>query len=42
MVDLSLVLDVSSSIGSQWATVRDAARTFVDAFDAEQRSRWRC
>jgi Flp pilus assembly protein TadG len=34
MVDLSLVLDVSSSIGSQWPTVRDAARTFVDAFDA--------
>jgi Flp pilus assembly protein TadG len=34
MVDLSLVLDVSSSIGSQWPTVRDAARTFIDAFDA--------
>jgi Flp pilus assembly protein TadG len=34
MVDLSLVLDVSSSIGSQWSTVRDAARTFVNAFDA--------
>jgi Flp pilus assembly protein TadG len=33
MVDLSLVLDVSSSIGSQWPTVRDAARTFIDAFD---------
>jgi Mg-chelatase subunit ChlD len=33
MVDLSLVLDVSSSIGSGWAAVRDAARTFVDAFD---------
>ena len=33
MVDLSLVLDVSSSIGWQWPTVRDAARTFVDAFD---------
>jgi Flp pilus assembly protein TadG len=33
MVDLSLVLDVSSSIGSKWATVRDAARTFIDAFD---------
>ena len=34
MVDLSLVLDVSSSIGSKWPTVRDAARTFIDAFDA--------
>jgi Flp pilus assembly protein TadG len=34
MVDLSLVLDVSSSIGSQWPTVRDAARIFVNAFDA--------
>ena len=33
MVDLSLVLDVSSSIGGQWAAVRDAARGFVDAFD---------
>jgi hypothetical protein len=33
MVDLSLVLDVSSSIGSKWAAVRDAARTFVDSFD---------
>jgi Flp pilus assembly protein TadG len=33
MVDLSLVLDVSSSIGWQWPTVRDAVRTFVDAFD---------
>jgi Flp pilus assembly protein TadG len=33
MVDLSLVLDVSSSIASQWPTVRDAARTFIDAFD---------
>jgi Flp pilus assembly protein TadG len=33
MVDLSLVLDVSSSIGSQWPTVRDAARTFIDSFD---------
>jgi hypothetical protein len=27
------VLDVSSSIGSKWSTVRDAARTFVNAFD---------
>ena len=34
MVDLSLVLDVSSSIGSQWPTVRDAARIFVNSFDA--------
>ena len=34
MVDLSLVLDVSSSIGPQWAAVRDAARTFVNSFDA--------
>ncbi|HEY2153709.1 MAG TPA: VWA domain-containing protein [Vicinamibacterales bacterium] len=34
MVDLSLVLDVSSSIGSKWPTVRDAARSFIDSFDA--------
>ncbi len=33
MVDLSLVLDVSSSIGSKWGAVRDAARTFVSSFD---------
>lgn len=33
MVDLSLILDVSSSIGSKWSTVRDAARTFIDSFD---------
>ena len=33
MVDISLVLDVSSSIASGWPAVRDAARTFVDAFD---------
>jgi len=33
MVDLSLVLDVSSSIGAKWPAVRDAARTFVNAFD---------
>jgi Flp pilus assembly protein TadG len=33
MVDLSLLLDVSGSIGSKWPTVRDAARTFIDAFD---------
>ncbi|HEY6361158.1 MAG TPA: VWA domain-containing protein [Vicinamibacterales bacterium] len=34
MVDLSLVLDVSSSIGGRWPAVRDAARTFVQSFDA--------
>src|SRR5262245_16304295 len=34
MVDLSLVVDVSGSIGGQWATVRDATRTFIDSFDA--------
>jgi Flp pilus assembly protein TadG len=34
MVDLSLVLDVSSSIGAKWATVAAAARTFVNSFDA--------
>jgi Flp pilus assembly protein TadG len=34
MVDLSLVLDVSSSIGGRWPAVRDAARTFVESFDA--------
>ena len=34
MVDLSLVLDVSGSIGAQWPAVRDAARTFVNSFDA--------
>ena len=33
MVDLSLVLDVSSSIGPAWSAVRDAARTFINAFD---------
>jgi Flp pilus assembly protein TadG len=33
MVDLSLVLDVSGSIGWRWPYVRDAARTFVNAFD---------
>jgi hypothetical protein len=33
MVDLSLVLDVSSSIGPAWPAVRDAARAFIDAFD---------
>ena len=34
MVDLSLVLDTSGSIGSRWAAVRDAAREFINAFDA--------
>ena len=34
MVDLSLVLDVSGSIGWRWPYVRDAARSFVNAFDA--------
>ena len=35
LVDLSLVLDVSSSIGSRWPAVRDAARAFVNAFDED-------
>ena len=34
MVDLSLVLDVSSSIGSKWSAVADATRTFINSFDA--------
>jgi Flp pilus assembly protein TadG len=33
LVDLSLVLDVSSSIGAKWPAVRDAARSFIDWFD---------
>jgi Flp pilus assembly protein TadG len=33
LVDLSLVLDVSGSIGPAWPAVRDAARSFIDAFD---------
>jgi Mg-chelatase subunit ChlD len=33
MVDLSLVIDVSGSIGWRWPYVRDAARLFVDSFD---------
>jgi Flp pilus assembly protein TadG len=33
MVDLSLVLDVSSSIGWKWTAVRDATRAFIDGFD---------
>jgi Flp pilus assembly protein TadG len=35
MVDLSLVVDVSGSIGSQWNAVRDAARTFINSFDQD-------
>jgi Flp pilus assembly protein TadG len=33
MVDLSLVLDVSGSIGSRWPAVRDASRDFIRVFD---------
>ena len=33
LVDLSLVLDVSSSIGAKWPAVRDAARSFIEWFD---------
>jgi Flp pilus assembly protein TadG len=33
MVDLSLVLDVSSSIGGKWGAVRDASRAFIESFD---------
>ena len=33
MVDLSLVLDVSGSIGSRWPAVSAAAAEFIDAFD---------
>jgi hypothetical protein len=33
MVDLSLVIDVSASIGSKWTAVRDAARIFINSFD---------
>jgi len=34
MVDLSLLIDVSSSIGVRWPAVRDASRAFIDSFDA--------
>jgi hypothetical protein len=34
MVDLSLVIDVSGSIGSKWTAVHDAAVSFIDSFDA--------
>jgi Mg-chelatase subunit ChlD len=33
MVDLSLILDVSSSIGSKWGAVRDATQAFINSFD---------
>jgi Flp pilus assembly protein TadG len=33
MVDLSLVIDVSSSIGWRWPYVRDAVISFINAFD---------
>jgi len=36
LVDLSLVLDVSGSIGAQWSQVRLAAQAFVNSFDATQ------
>ncbi len=34
LVDLSLVIDTSASIGSKWGDVRDAARTFINSFDS--------
>jgi Flp pilus assembly protein TadG len=34
MVDLSLVLDVSGSLGAAWPAVASAASSFIDAFDA--------
>jgi Flp pilus assembly protein TadG len=34
MVDLSLIIDVSSSIGSKWTAVHDSAVDFIDSFDA--------
>jgi Flp pilus assembly protein TadG len=34
LVDLSLVVDCSGSIGSDWPAVRDAARRFVNSFDS--------
>jgi Flp pilus assembly protein TadG len=33
MLDLSLVLDVSSSLGGGWPAVRDATKAFIGAFD---------
>ncbi len=37
LVDLSLVLDTSSSLGAGWADVRDAARAFVSSFSTQDR-----
>jgi Flp pilus assembly protein TadG len=37
LVDLSLVLDTSSSLGAGWGDVRDAARTFVNSFSDQDR-----
>ncbi|HEY7169800.1 MAG TPA: vWA domain-containing protein [Vicinamibacterales bacterium] len=34
MVDLSLVIDVSGSIGPAWGAIRDASRMFINSFDA--------
>ncbi len=34
LVDLSLAIDCSGSIGSDWSTVRDAARRFINSFDS--------
>src|SRR5262249_33211359 len=34
MVDLSLIVDVSGSIGSQWTVVHDATLAFIRSFDA--------
>jgi Flp pilus assembly protein TadG len=34
MVDLSLVIDMSSSIGWQWPIVSSAVQDFIDSFDA--------
>ncbi|HLG57310.1 MAG TPA: VWA domain-containing protein [Vicinamibacterales bacterium] len=33
MVDLSLAIDVSGSIGAKWPAVRDAVREFIGGFD---------
>ena len=38
MVDLSLIVDVSGSIGSAWSTVAAATRGFIDGFDSCARS----
>ncbi len=37
LVDLSLVLDTSSSLGAGWANIRDAARSFVTSFSNQDR-----